>query len=116
MPLERLFPPSPQLSMMNIITWNIIGLNGRPKQRILRNYVKLEDPDILLLQQTKCAGNMEEEAFKICWQDCKFPYTKSKGVVGGISILWNPTKIILEPTFSTLGTLTSKYIAIGSSK
>jgi exonuclease III len=50
--------------MMKIITWNIRGLNGRSKQRILRNCVKSEDPDILLLQETKCAGIWQKKHSK----------------------------------------------------
>jgi len=48
MPLGRIFSPSLQLNMMNIITWNIRGLNGISKERILRNCVKSENLDILL--------------------------------------------------------------------
>jgi hypothetical protein len=59
---------------------------------------------------------MAEEAFKICWRNCNFTYIESKGVVGGLSILWNPTIIILELTFSTMGTLTIKYRVIEFSK
>jgi hypothetical protein len=33
-----------QLIMMKIITWNIRGLNGRSKQRTLRNNILAENP------------------------------------------------------------------------
>jgi hypothetical protein len=59
---------------------------------------------------------MAEETFKRCWRHCNFTYTDSKGGAGGLSILWNPTTIILEPAYSTLGMLTAKYIVIGSRK
>jgi endonuclease/exonuclease/phosphatase family metal-dependent hydrolase len=54
---EGYLHPHPSLIMMKIITWNIRGLNGRSKQRILRDCIKGENPDILMLQETKCAGN-----------------------------------------------------------
>jgi len=102
--------------MMKIITWNIRGLNGRYKQRILRNCVKEKDPDMFLLQETKCVGDMVEEKFKRCWRHCNFIYTESKGAVRGLAILWNITTVILEPYFSTVGMLTANCRAIGSSK
>jgi hypothetical protein len=50
--------------MMIILTWNIRGLNGRSKQRILQNYIKMEDHDILLIQETKCARIIAEDIIK----------------------------------------------------
>jgi exonuclease III len=102
--------------MMKIITWNIRGLNGRSKKKILRKCIKSENLDILLLQETKREGSIAEETFRSCWRHCNFTYTNSKGEVGGLAILWNPSTIILEPTFSIVGTLTAKYKVIGSSK
>jgi hypothetical protein len=59
---------------------------------------------------------MAEETFKQCWRHCNFTYTDSKGAAGGLSILWNLATIILEPTYSTVGTVTAKYRVIGSRK
>jgi exonuclease III len=78
--------------MMKIITWNIRGLNGRSKQRILRNNILAEDPNILLLQETKCVGEAAEEIFKRCWRHCNFIHNDSNGAAGGLAILWNPTQ------------------------
>jgi len=80
--LELLFPPT-KLLTMKVITWNIIGLNGRSKQRILRNCIKMEDSDILLLQETKCTGKTVEEILKRCWRTCNSYHIDSKGVAGG---------------------------------
>jgi exonuclease III len=101
---------------MKVLTWNIRGLNGRSKQRILQNCIKMEDPDILLLQETKCTGKIAEEIFKRCWHTCDSYHTDSKGVAGGLAILWNPATVILDQGFSTSGTLTAHYRAIGSEK
>jgi len=49
---------------MQIITWNIKGINGRSKQRSLLNCVKDEDLDILLLQETKFMGKIVEDILK----------------------------------------------------
>jgi exonuclease III len=73
--------------MMKIITWNVRGINRRSKQRILCNSIMTEDPDILFLQETKCAGEATKEVFRRCWRRCNFIYNESKGVVGGLEIL-----------------------------
>jgi exonuclease III len=101
---------------MKIISWNIRGLNGRTKQRILRNCIMAEDPNILFLQETKCAGDTVAEVFRWCWRQCSFVYNDSNGAAGGLTILWNPATIILDQYFSTTWTFSAHYRAIGSSK
>jgi hypothetical protein len=46
--------PSPPHSpiIMKIITWNIRGLNGHSKQKLLRDLIIAEKPEIVLLQET----------------------------------------------------------------
>jgi exonuclease III len=102
--------------MMKIITWNIRGLNGISKQRILQNCIKAENPDIRLLQETKCVNGIEEEILRRCWRHFNFTYTYSKEEVGGLSILCNPTTFILEMAYSTKGAISAHYRALGSSK
>jgi len=97
---------------MKILTWNIIGLNGRSKQRILWNCIKMEDPDIFLIQETKCAGKTVEDIIKRCWCNCESYKTDSKGASGGLAILWNPVTTILDQGFSTPCTITMHYRAI----
>jgi exonuclease III len=101
---------------MKFITWNIKGLNGISKQRTLQNCIKMEDPDILLLQETKCAGQIVEAIFIKCWCNYNSYHTDLKGVGGGLAILWNPNSVILNQGLSTLGTLTTHYRSIGSDK
>jgi exonuclease III len=76
----------------------------------------MEDPDILLLQETKCMGKTTEDILKICWCNCESYHLDSKGAIGGLAILWNPATVILDQGFSTPSTLTAHYRAIGSDK
>jgi exonuclease III len=100
--------------MMKTISWNIRGLNGKTKQRILKECIKEENPDIVMLQETKCAGPEAEIIFKRLWKDCSYLHTDAAGASGGLAILWNPRHIALEDPFSTVGTLTARYEVIGS--
>jgi exonuclease III len=76
--------------MMKTITWNIRGLNGRSRQRILRDCIKAENPDVLLLQETKCAGKEAENIFRQSCRGCDFFHQDSVGASEGLAILWNP--------------------------
>jgi exonuclease III len=100
--------------MMKVISWNIRGLNGRSKQRILRDCIKEETPDILMLQETKCTGLEAESIMQRIWKGCQSFYTDSVGVAGGLAILWNPNHTILSGPFSTAGTLSTHFEIIGS--
>jgi exonuclease III len=102
--------------MMKIITWNIRGLNGRSKQRILRDCIKAENPDILMLQETKCAGTEAETIFQRIWRGCDFIQTDSSGASGGLAILWNPSNTTLSRPFSTIGTITTHFEVTGSNQ
>jgi exonuclease III len=102
--------------MMKTITWNIRGLNGRSKQRILRECIKTENPDILLLQETKCAGREAENIFRSSWRDGDFLFQDSVGASGGLAILWNPQTVSMHHPFSTKGTLTAHFKVVASTK
>jgi hypothetical protein len=61
-------------------------------------------------------GKIAEDILKKCWRNCNFYHLDSKGIAGGLAILWNPTTVILDQGFSTPSTLTTHYRAIGSDK
>jgi len=39
---------------MKLMSWNIRGLNGPKKGRLLKNMLMEEKPTVLFLQETKC--------------------------------------------------------------
>jgi exonuclease III len=57
-----------------------------------------ENPDILLLQETKCVGTEAETIFQRSWHGCDFIHTDSTGASGGLAILWNPNTVTLSKT------------------
>jgi len=76
----------------------------------------MEDRDILLIQETKCAGKNAEDILKRCLRNCESYKMDFKGVSGGLAILWNPFTVILDQDFSTPSTITTYYRAIGLDK
>jgi exonuclease III len=88
----------------------------RSKQRTLRDCIHVENPDILLLQETKCFREEVEDIFRCFWRVCESLHTDSNGATGGLEILWNPTTVIIDQPFSTVGMLTTHFKVIGSNK
>jgi hypothetical protein len=76
----------------------------------------MEDPDIFLIQETKCAGKTAEDIIKRCWRNFESYQMDSKGASGGPTILWNPTTVILDQSLSTPCTIIAHYRAIGLDK
>ena len=38
---------------MKIISWNTRGLGSRKKQRVVKDFLRLENPDVVMIQETK---------------------------------------------------------------
>jgi exonuclease III len=64
---------------MNLISWNIRGLNGSIKQRLLRDRIIVEQPNILFLQETKCVGEETNQILSRCWKQGKMMHIDEIG-------------------------------------
>jgi exonuclease III len=101
---------------MKILSWNIRGLNSKRKQAFLKDRIKKDQPDILLLQEMKCAGIEVNIIIQRCWKQAQYVEVDSRGAAGGLAILWNPTIIILNNFFTSKWTITASFRLIGSNK
>jgi exonuclease III len=75
-----------------------------------------EQPNILLLQETKCVGDEATQILTKCWKQAKIVEVDAKGTTGGLAILWNPTTILMEGFFTSKWTITTSFRIIGSNK
>jgi exonuclease III len=101
---------------MKIISWNIRGLNGHSKQKLLRDLIIAEKPDIMMLQETKCATEDMDKLLPYCWKQGKVISTAATGTAGGLALLWNPSSVTLEKKFTTKWSISTAYRLIGSNK
>jgi exonuclease III len=101
---------------MKIISWNIRGLNGRSKQKMLRDLILAEKPDIVLLQETKCTSEDIDRLLPYCWKQGVAASTDATGTAGGLAILWNTNAVLLENFLTTKWSITADYRLIGSNK
>jgi exonuclease III len=101
---------------MKIISWNIRGLNGRSKQKLLRDLILTEKPDIVMLQETKCTSEDIDRLLPYCWKQGVAASIDAIGTAGGLAILWNTNAVLLENFFTTKWSITADYRLIGSNK
>jgi len=72
---------------MKIISWNIRGLNGHSKQRLLWEIIIAEQPDTMLLQETKRTMEEIDRVLSCCWKQGKGIHIDAMGSAGGLAIL-----------------------------
>jgi exonuclease III len=101
---------------MKILSWNIRGLNAKRKQVFLKERIKKEQPDILLLQEMKCAGVEAHTTLQRCWTQAQHVEVDARGAAGGLAMLWNPTTVLLDNFFTSKWTITTSFRLIGSNK
>jgi exonuclease III len=101
---------------MNIITWNIRGLNGCSKQKFLWDLIMAEKPEILLLQETKCTSEDIDKLLPHCWKLGKEVSIDATRTTGGLAVLWNTNAVIMNNCITTKWSITADYRIIGSNR
>lgn len=81
---------------MKLISWNIRGLNGPRKRKLLKNLVMQEKPTILFVQETKCSLTFLEKSVAKAWPGAQVTAVEAQGASGGLAILWDASKIQLQ--------------------
>eukprot|EP00253_Pinus_taeda_P010667 PITA_10667 len=78
---------------MKVISWNARGLNSQMKQRLLKKKVQKNKPDIIFVQETKCASSTIRNISKKLGKHMEYMETTSSGWEGGLVTLWDPQVI-----------------------
>eukprot|EP00253_Pinus_taeda_P002817 PITA_02817 len=99
---------------MKLISWNIRGLNGPRKTRLLKNMLKQENPQVLFLQEIKCDSSVLDRIANKFWPRSHNIAVDANGASGGLAILWDSRateltnfhahRNFLQATFHILGT------------
>ena len=86
---------------MQIIYWNCRGLGNPNKAEAVKDLVRMDSTDILLLQETK----IEEEALllliKTKWKMNVGKVVNMRGTFGGLATLWCEETFHLKIWFAT---------------
>jgi ribonuclease HI/exonuclease III len=95
---------------MQYVSWNCRGLGSKIKEEALRDIVRVERPEVLLIQETK----MEEvDLLRISptfWKKGPGKAVSARGASGGLATFWDSTKLELKEEFGTLHWLFTKLI------
>jgi exonuclease III len=98
---------------MKVISWNIRGLNGKSKHRLLQNKLQSKSPDIMLLRKPnvleKCLGKF---SLKFGKQDVLWLLILQVQQ-GGLALLWNPDKILVWNFFYTKHNISTEFQPLG---
>jgi exonuclease III len=99
---------------MQYVSWNCRGLGSKIKEEALRDIVRLERPEVLLIQETK----MEEaDLLKISpsfWKKGPGKAVSARGASGGLATFWDSTKLELIEEIATTHWLFTKLNHKGS--
>jgi exonuclease III len=81
---------------MSIVSWNFRGLGSDPKVDVVKDIIKIENPFIFLLQETKMIriGNH-------IWKGYEGITNNSRGASKGLCTLWNAQEVSMESVYQT---------------
>ena len=100
---------------MKLLSWNIRGLNGCSKQRMLKMKIQKDPPYILFLQETKCPSESASAIMTRIWKNCTTIAIDSQGASGDLSISWNPHIISLDYAVAARHSISASFHILGSS-
>jgi exonuclease III len=81
---------------MKIVSWNCRGLGGVLKVEEIKNMLKSEKPDILLIQKTKMTEEEVLDISNLLWKEISGMAFSSKGASGGIATFCSPSNFIIR--------------------
>jgi len=100
---------------MKVISWNVRGINGQTKQRLLKRKVQKEKPDIIFVQETKCANNIIQIVNRKPGRRMEHMDIDSHGWEGGLVTWWNPHVIKILSSEASRHFLALEFQIIGNS-
>ena len=80
---------------MRITTWNARGLNAPSKKRLIQQYLKNFNLEIILIQETKLNQSKGLKLNKMLGIQ-ESSYLEAIGAFGGLGIIWNSKKVDLH--------------------
>ena len=93
---------------MKLVSWNCTGLGSLNKVKAIKDLLRMDPRDILLLQETQ----MEEEALlslsRATWKKQGGHIASARGASGGLTTLWNKSDFTLLNSFSAKNWISTK--------
>ncbi|RVW62762.1 hypothetical protein CK203_060223 [Vitis vinifera] len=82
---------------MKIISWNVRGLGSRNKRRMVKDFLRSENPDVVMIQETK-KENCDRRFVGSVWtvRNKDWVALPASGASGGILIIWDSKNLRRE--------------------
>ncbi|KAJ9687803.1 hypothetical protein PVL29_013847 [Vitis rotundifolia] len=99
---------------MKIISWNTRGLGSRNKRRVIKDFLRLENPDVVMIQETKkekCDRRFVGSVWTV--RDKEWVALPTCGVSGGILIIWDSKKLSSEEVVIGSFSISVKFAMVG---
>ena len=81
--------------------------------KIMRQNIKMTNPAIIFLQETKCLANYIQNSRGKIWPRCESMGIDSRGFFGGLCILWDPSQVSLTDFQGTRNSLSASFKVVG---
>ena len=86
---------------MQIASWNCRGLGNPKKIEAVKDLIRMEPSDILLLQETKIEHDALLSLSNLKWEKKAGKAISARGSSGGLATLWSEDKFLLKNSFTT---------------
>ena len=86
---------------MQIVSWNCKGLGNPLKAEVVKDLLKMETTDILLLQEKKIKEDSLLSLSQAKWKKNSGKVVSARGTLGGLSTLWSEVMSQLKISFAT---------------
>ena len=81
--------------------------------KILRQKIKMTNPAIIFLQETKCLDNYIQDLRGKIWAICEIMGIDSRCFYGGLCILWDPSQVSHTDFQGTRNSLSTNFKVVG---
>lgn len=91
---------------MKLLSYNVRGLGGNAKKRVVRELVCHQHVELLCIQETKCQV-VDRKMCGLLWGDSEFEWKATQAVNrgGGLLCIWNSKLFVLEESVDGPGFL-----------
>ena len=86
---------------MRYISWNCRGLGSPQKVEAMKDLVRINKPEILLVQETKMEDGSALHAGNLFWKKGPGNAVSSRGASGGLATFWDSSKYELISDHNT---------------
>ena len=86
---------------MWLVSWNCRGLGNPSKAEAVKDLLKIEVPEILMLQETNIEGETLLHISSTKWKKKVGKAISTRGTFGGLATLWSDEEFTLEFSLET---------------